>query len=134
MKLDFNVETPNFDKLINKTIENQKTVLWLSMLKMWELAKQKVPVNTGRLRNSINLVPNNKGALVYTLSDGVNYGIHVEFGTSPHSPPIDELKDWSRRVLGDENAAYAVARSIARAYPVQRGAKSLGRENNPSHL
>lgn len=37
----------------------------------------------------------------------------VEFGTAPHWAPIDPLKDWARRVLGDESVAYAVQKKIA---------------------
>lgn len=37
----------------------------------------------------------------------------VEEGTTPHPPPIDPLKKWARRVLGDESAAWAVQQKIA---------------------
>ncbi|QLG62829.1 hypothetical protein [Halorarum salinum] len=37
----------------------------------------------------------------------------VEDGTAPHYPPIEPLKGWARRVLGDEGAAYAVQETIA---------------------
>lgn len=36
----------------------------------------------------------------------------VEEGTVPHYPPIEPLKGWARRVLGDEGAAYAVQETI----------------------
>lgn len=41
------------------------------------------------------------------------YAEHVEFGTRPHFPPVDALKRWARRVLGDEGAAWPVAKKIA---------------------
>ena len=34
-------------------------------------------------------------------------------GTKPHIPPIAPLKEWARWKLGDENAAYAIQKSIA---------------------
>jgi hypothetical protein len=42
---------------------------------------------------------------------------YVEEGTAPHWIPVSampELKLWARRVLGDEGAAWAVRRGIAR--------------------
>ena len=36
-----------------------------------------------------------------------------EFGTDPFFPPPSELRGWAGRVLGDEDAAFVVARSIS---------------------
>ena len=51
-------------------------------------------------------------------------GKYIEWGTPPHMPPVDALKGWSRRKLGDENLAWAVAYSIkkrgTRPYPFIR--------------
>lgn len=41
------------------------------------------------------------------------YAGAVEHGAAPHWVPIDPLKDWARRKLGDEDAAYAVQAKIA---------------------
>lgn len=41
------------------------------------------------------------------------YAVFVERGTAPHWAPIEPLKDWARRVLGDEEAAYGVQKKIA---------------------
>jgi len=38
------------------------------------------PVDTGRLRNSIKVIPQGKGLLIWM----VNYGKFVEFGSPPH--------------------------------------------------
>ena len=84
------------------------------MHKMEELAKMRVPVNSGLLKRSIKLNPISYGAKEYTLVCGEAYGINVEFGTSPHYVPIQPLKDWSKRVLGDESAAYAIRAKIAK--------------------
>jgi hypothetical protein len=45
-----------------------------------------------------------------STSDYVHY---VEENTRPHWAPIQPLKLWAIRVLGDERAAYAVQRKIA---------------------
>lgn len=41
------------------------------------------------------------------------YARYVEDGTRAHWAPIEPLKLWARRVLGDEQAAWAVQRKIA---------------------
>ncbi len=120
MNLNFNMEMVGLDKQKDKTLRGSKKVLWLAMNKMQNLAKEKAPSDTGELRRRINLQPRSEGAKEYNLNDGVDYGVHVEFGTSPHYPPIEPLKKWSRRVLGDESAAYAVQKAISkRGTPAQ---------------
>ena len=42
------------------------------------------------------------------------HGKYIEFGTPPHMPPVEELKEWARRKLGDEKLAWAVAYAIKR--------------------
>lgn len=111
MKLKFNIDANISKKLTN---EQLKKVLFRSMLKMHELATQNAPVDTGRLRNSIILKPATPGYSNYIISDGVDYGIHVEYGTSPHYVSPENLKGWARRVLNKGNLAYPVAASIAK--------------------
>jgi len=41
------------------------------------------------------------------------YAEPVDEGQEPHWPPIEPIKGWARRVLGDESAAWAVAAKIA---------------------
>lgn len=81
MKINLNIRT-NVSKEL--TIDQLKMVLFRSMLKMQELATINCPVDKGRLRNSIHLNPQIEGYSTYRLSDGVDYGVDVEFGTSPH--------------------------------------------------
>ena len=113
MKFKFNVQITGMNKLRGELLKKQKKVLFLSMQKMMELAKRRAPVDTGRLRSSINLTPVYPGATKYTLADGVEYGVHVEYGTLPHFPPVKALADWSKRVLGDEKLGFIIARKIA---------------------
>lgn len=111
MKLKLNIQSElNRDA----TIDQLKMVLFKSMIKMQELATINAPVDTGRLRNSINLNPATPGFGSYVLSDGVEYGSSVEYGTSPHFTSPKNLTDWSRRVLRDEGAAFAIAAKIAK--------------------
>ncbi len=113
MNMSFSLEMEGLQFAENHTIEQAKKVLWLSMHKMQQLAKRFAPVDTGLLRRSITLQPKQQGAIEYFLADGVEYGEYMEYGTSPHFPPVGKLKVWSRRVLGDESLACAVAKTIA---------------------
>ncbi len=120
MRLSFNVKIVGENRFKGIILKKQKEILFRSMIKMQEIATMKCPVDTGRLRSSINLWPSVLGAWTYTLSVGVDYGIHVEYGTSPHMPPVAELEGWSRRVLGSADAAFPVALKIAeRGTPAQ---------------
>lgn len=111
MNLKFNIDW----KINKKEVEEKaKLVLFNCMVKMHELAVNNAPVDVGTLRASIKLFPSTPGYKSYILADGVTYGIHIEFGTSPHYVSAKHLKGWARRVLGDENAAYAVAKKISK--------------------
>jgi len=79
-------------------------------------ARENAPVDRGRLRASIShLVESVSGALMQVrVGSNVDQAAPQEFGTDPgHFPPPSALRGWARRVLGDEDAAYPVARSIA---------------------
>ena len=83
-------------------------------------ARQRTPVNTGVLRASIatdvSTGTSLSAAIRGTVFTGAQapYAPHVEEGTAPHWAPIGPLLLWARRVLGNERAAYAVQRAIAR--------------------
>ena len=78
----------------------QKDLLFQVMLKLQTLVKINAPVDTGRLRNSIKLEPIMKGAITYTVSDGVDYGVHQEYGTIKmmshpfFRPALDEVYNY----------------------------------------
>lgn len=57
-----------------------KNVLFKAVHKMELLAKTYVPVDTGRLKNSIKVLPFEWGKKIYKLTDGVEYGMDVEYG------------------------------------------------------
>lgn len=109
MKLNMKLNIYKDETFVNKKLQQ---VLFLSMNKMSNLAKRKVTVDTGRLRSSIHISPRVPYKSSYTLNAGVDYAAHIEYGTSPHMPPVSELRDWARRVLKDRDAAFAVASHI----------------------
>jgi len=114
MEMKFSVQGPNLNNSKNASVQGMKRVLWKAMTKMEEIAKLKAPVDTGNLKNRIHLSPMQFGAAEYTLSDGVEYGVYVEYGTKPHYVPITPLIGWAGRVLGDKNAAFAVRAKISK--------------------
>ncbi len=82
MKITFSI---NSKLQKDKIFEGMKKVLFLSMLKMDEIAVMNCPVDTGRLRVSINLLPAVPGYASYILAAGTEYAAAVEFGTSPRT-------------------------------------------------
>lgn len=79
-------------------------------------AADDAPVDTGQLASSIEAVVQAVGNTIVEIRVGTNRdgAAAQEFGTDPgHFPPPSALRDWARRVLGDESAAYPVAKSIA---------------------
>lgn len=81
-------------------------------------AKKLAPVQSGALRASGRIDEINKKEYHVRfggMGTGVDYATFVEFGRSPgRAPPINELRTWSARALGNENAAGAIARTISR--------------------
>jgi HK97 gp10 family phage protein len=86
MKINFSLSLTGLETGKRDTEEKAKFVLWKCMNKMEEIAKTIVPVDTGRLKNSIHLIPMHSGARNYLLADGVDYGFHLEYGTYKMSP------------------------------------------------
>lgn len=79
-------------------------------------ARENAPVDTGDLRSRIETVVESAGNAIAQIRVGTNRdgAAAQEFGTDPgHFPPPSALQDWARRTLGDPDAAYPVARSIA---------------------
>ena len=47
-----------------------------------------------------------------TVGTALNYGPYIEYGTRPHFPPIQVLKEWCKRHDMPESAAYAIQKNI----------------------
>lgn len=60
---------------------------------------------------AITITDDNVEAIVEA---NMNYASFIEFGTRPHFPPVDALRDWAAKFLGDERLAFLVARAISR--------------------
>jgi hypothetical protein len=91
------------------------------------MAKQLCPVDTGRLRSSIQAVPSG-GRLNYTVTIGTNvsYAADVEFGTAPHV-----IVPNTKQALYWPGAAHPVARVNhpgTRAQPYMRPAIEMAAE------
>ena len=59
-------------------------------------AKEFAPVDTGRLRASLNIQVK-EGGLHVQVGTNVRYAKPVEFGSRPHFPPRAPIKLWTRR-------------------------------------
>ena len=65
---------------------------------------------TGDLQRSFAILGEQDG--VVWVGSRLPYAGHVQYGTAPHTPPLEPLKVWARRKLGDESAAGAVWQTI----------------------
>ena len=74
-------------------------------------AKQKAPVDTGRLRASIATRVEETRAVIGTP---VGYAPYVELGSKPHFPPPSALATWARRHGFGPRGEWALARAIAK--------------------
>lgn len=71
---------------------------------------------TGEMERSIgaDIQIGGAGQFIMEVGPVVEHSKYVRYGTRPHWAPIAPLKRWAAEKLGDENAAYAVQRSIAK--------------------
>ena len=82
-------------------------------------AKQRAPVDRGRLRASISTqVEGHPGDIAHmraVVGTSLTYAPFVEFGTKPHWPPLSALQPWARRhgFPPGNKGAFLVARKIA---------------------
>ena len=85
-----------------------------SAITVQSLAKIKAPVFRGALRESIFQTVKDLGnRIVGSVGSPLVYAEVVESGrASGWFPPIEELKVWARRKLGDERKAFVVGRAI----------------------
>lgn len=78
-------------------------------------ARKRVPVDTSTLLKSImagriELTPRTVQGEVTAEAE---YASFIEFTVKPHFPPLGALKEWAARKLGDESAAFPIAKKMA---------------------
>ncbi|MEW6555079.1 MAG: HK97 gp10 family phage protein [Actinomycetota bacterium] len=101
----------NNQKILSAVKARTQQILAKAALDTEERAKERVPVAFGRLKTSIHT--EQSGPFTVDVVAEEEYATPVEFGASAHFPPLDPLKLWAQRVIGDEDAAYPIARKIA---------------------
>lgn len=111
--ITFKIKVKDVEKITPKILNKYKKILQKSMFKMEELAIRNAPVDTGFLKQRISLFPQILSDN-YVLSAHAPYSEAMEYGTRPFYAPIAPLKEWARRKLGDENAAWAIRAKIAK--------------------
>jgi HK97 gp10 family phage protein len=68
--------------------------------------------DTGDLHESMQVVISPQGLSV-RVGSTAHYAPFVEFGTRPHFPPLEPIREWCRSRGIDESAAFPIARKIA---------------------
>jgi hypothetical protein len=107
----------NFDKFDKNIRQEMVYGAQAVQAKLINEAKAACPVGvSSALQASIQAGPiiitdDNIDAFVEANAD---YASFIEFGTRPHFPPVDALRDWAAKFLGDERLAFLVARAISR--------------------
>jgi len=116
MRMKLDVQTLSTDKLKKDLLKNYEDVLFESMIKMEKLAKEKAPVDTGTLKARIHLDPVERGHKKYILSDGIEYGIDLEYGNRPHKVKWEAIEKWIRRkgIRTTEGGIYAFTKYVVK--------------------
>lgn len=98
-----------------KVMEPFLEALWKSTLKLHELVVADAPVGaTSEIKQKIDFLPKIKGRPKYFVRSMAGHSLFKERGTRPHKVSPKHLFNWAQRVLGDKNAAYPIAKSIAK--------------------
>ncbi len=127
--MSVSVEIEGLDELLKKLEPRQlngplRRFFQRSTITVQNQARQKAPVDTGRLRSSIaTQVDHSTPPMWGKIGTNVKYAPFVEFGTRPHWPPPGALQPWARRhgfppgPEGDFLVRRAIARHGTRAQP-----------------
>jgi len=111
--IKFNIKVSGTDKGKEEVINKARKVLMKSMFKMEELAIDYAPFDQGYLRENITVFPQILSSN-YVLNSNASYSAAMEYGSRPFYAPIEPLKEWAKRKIGDENVGYAVQAKIAK--------------------
>jgi HK97 gp10 family phage protein len=113
---DIKIHLEGVEELLRKVSDPQvvglplRNMIQKSAALVSRKAKEKAPVDTGRLRQSIHWRTTRDIEAI--IEPSVDYAAFVEFGTKPHWPPSGALDGWARR--HGISPAFLVARAIAR--------------------
>ena len=114
----------NLARLEEKGIRLAMAALYQEGGEIMSKSERLAPVGvTGALRGSGHVqlpkrTPTGIEVLLGYSGAAASYAVFVHEGTGPavgrpkYFPPVDALKRWAKKKLGDEDAAYAVARKI----------------------
>ncbi|GMQ61198.1 MULTISPECIES: HK97 gp10 family phage protein [Vallitalea] len=107
-----------------RATNNIERALYKGGLQVESDAKLLVIVDTGHLRASIaTRLISTQSKTVVEIGTNLEYAAIIEFGSSPHFPPVDALEPWVKRVIlngveayeGEaKDVAYAVAKNISK--------------------
>ena len=132
--MEVRVKVTGIEKLVKKlddlTARPLKNALTRAGLTVEREAKLQVPVDTGRLRNSITYIVDPSPVPTWVqVGTNVKYARFVELGTKRHFPPPGALGRWAKK---HGMNAYALARAISRrgtkAHPYLRPAFEASRD------
>lgn len=105
----------NLSRIKKETFQRIVSAAQFTQAKVVNDARAAAPVFLTTLRQSIvpgDIEVSDTNVTAKVVAN-VEYAAAVEFGSRPHFPPVDALKDWAARKLGDESLAFVVARGIS---------------------
>ena len=105
------LDTSVLDKITAEIRPRAARIVQTYGLAITSSAAQNAPVDTGALRNSITSESMMTGEMMFTVSDGVEYGVFVEFGTSRQAAQpfmVPAIEDWRERFLAEFSELFKV--------------------------
>ena len=112
--IDFEIDVKELgDKIGEEAEKHYQKILMKSMFRMEELAIRNAPTYTGELRQKITVFPqvlSNE----YFLESRAQHSYDVEFGNVPREVPLEDLKKWAIKKIGDDKIAYPLKLRIAK--------------------
>jgi HK97 gp10 family phage protein len=96
------LDTSVLDRITANIKPNARRIVNTYGIEIASDAAANAPVDTGALRSSITSESKMTGDMTFTVSDGVEYGVYQEFGTSRMSAQpfmIPAIEAWSQKFL-----------------------------------
>ncbi|HAG52464.1 MAG TPA: hypothetical protein DCL21_01620 [Alphaproteobacteria bacterium] len=124
--LNFDINS-HFDEEITPKIAREIFSKSMTVMRNEAITQANNFSDTGEITSKIQLKVLSVDSI--NLISGANHSAPMEYGTQPHWAPIDPLKKWASRKLGDEKIGYAVQKKIAKegtqAKPYMRSALDI---------